>query len=211
MKKTNRNRPSFEIEKSLWLKGYSLVCGIDEAGRGALGGPLVSSAVILPKNLKINGINDSKLLSATQREFLFEEIIAQAIGYSISMASVDEINKLGIQGATYLSYKRSIDGLKKEPDHLLIDFYKLPDSTINQTSIKFGDKISCSIAAASILAKVTRDKIMRELAEDPKLNVYGFEKHFGYGTKLHLQKLAEYGVSKAHRLSYAPCRRIVGS
>lgn len=192
-------KPTFKTERSLWNQGFKLVCGIDEAGRGALAGPLVSAAVILKPKSRCR-YNDSKLLTASTRAKLFDLIKEESLGWSVGIASVEEINKFGIQSATYLSYERAYSSVLPEPDHLLLDHYRMPGCSFAQISITKGDCLSQSIAAASIVAKETRDKLMRALSE--QFSVYGFDKHMGYGTKKHLDMLARHGPCEIHRVNF---------
>ncbi|MBR6670534.1 MAG: ribonuclease HII [Ruminococcus sp.] len=180
---------------------YSIICGVDEAGRGPLAGDVYAAAVILKKNAVIEGVNDSKKLSEKKRELLFDEIIEKSEAYCIAVASVEEIDTLNILQATMLAMKRAVEGLNITPDIALIDCNKSPeiDGVHTQTVIK-GDATSASIAAASILAKVARDRYMKEIAE--KYPQYAFEKHKGYGTKLHNQLILEYGPSEVHRKTF---------
>ncbi|MBE6860166.1 MAG: ribonuclease HII [Ruminococcus sp.] len=180
---------------------YSIICGVDEAGRGPLAGDVYAAAVILKKDAVIEGVNDSKKLSEKKRELLFDEIIEKSEAYCIAVASVEEIDTLNILQATMLAMKRAVEGLNITPDIALIDGNKSPeiDGVHTQTVIK-GDATSASIAAASILAKVARDRYMKEIAE--KYPQYAFEKHKGYGTKLHNQLILEYGPSEVHRKTF---------
>lgn len=189
----------FLYEKELYLN-YDNVCGVDEAGRGPLAGPVCAAAVILPKNFMIEGINDSKKLSEKKREQLFSTIKEKAIDYSITFASEKEIDEINILNATFLAMKRAIAGLRVKPDFILIDGNKTPDlDTPNKSLIK-GDSLSASIAAASILAKVSRDHLMLELSKE--YPIYEFCKHKGYGTKLHRDLLKEYGPCEIHRKTF---------
>ena len=180
---------------------YSIICGVDEAGRGPLAGDVYAAAVILKKDAVIEGVNDSKKLSEKKRELLFDEIIEKSEAYCIAVASVEEIDTLNILQATMLAMKRAVEGLNITPDIALIDGNKSPeiDGVHTQTVIK-GDATSASIAAASILAKVARDRYMKEIAE--KYPQYAFEKHKGYPTKLHYERLREHGPSPIHRLTF---------
>lgn len=192
-------KPNFKKERELWSLGYGFICAIDEAGRGALAGPLVAGSVILkPKTKAI--FNDSKLLTKAKRENLFEIIKQESVCWATGTASVDEINRYGIQTSTYLSYNRAIEALQKEPSFLLIDYYRLPSSKIPQLSITKGDRLSQSIAAASIVAKVTRDNLMEQLDKD--FPQYKFSSHVGYGTKLHFDMIKLYGPSSIHRAGF---------
>ena len=181
--------------------GYKVVCGIDEAGRGPLAGPVHAAAVILPIGLEIEGLNDSKKLSEKKREQLFDIICEKAIDYSIGVASEKEIDEINILNATFLAMHRAVEGLKIRPDYALIDGNQYPKIpfVIEETVVK-GDAKSMSIAAASILAKVSRDRFMLEKTKEyPQ---YEFEKHKGYGTKLHYEKIREFGPSPIHRKSF---------
>lgn len=190
-----------EYENEAYSKGYKRVCGVDEAGRGPLAGPVFAAAVILPRGYIIEGVNDSKKLSEKKREELFEKIKTEALCYSI--ASVDEktIDEINILNATFLAMEKAVEGLKIHPDFVMIDGNRAPKhlDIPFQTVVK-GDAKSASIAAASILAKVSRDRFMLEMAE--KYPEYCFEKHKGYGTKLHYEMLDKYGVSEIHRKSF---------
>ncbi len=189
---------SYEINAK--LKGYKAVCGVDEAGRGPLAGPVYAAAVILPEGCEIEGLNDSKKISEKKREKLFDVITEKAVSYCI--ASVDEkiIDKINILQATYLAMRKAVEGLDIPADYALIDGNRMPELKIDGETIIKGDANSPSIAAASILAKVSRDRYMLEL--DKKMPQYQFAKHKGYGTKLHYEMLAEHGVSESHRISF---------
>lgn len=180
--------------------GFQLICGVDEAGRGPLAGPVCAAAVILPKGHIIEGVNDSKKLSEKKREALFDKIIAEAEDYSIAAATPQEIDGINILQATFLAMQRAIDGLKNVPDYAMIDGNRLPNLSMSAETIIKGDAKSASIAAASILAKVTRDRYMIEMAV--KYPEYKFEKHKGYGTKLHYEMLDQYGPCEIHRQSF---------
>lgn len=193
--------PDFEYEKNALKNGYKFICGVDEAGRGPLAGPVCAAAVILPVDCEIEGLNDSKKLSEKKRELLFDVITENAIAYSIAYGTLEEIEKYNILEATYLAMNRAIEGLSQKPDFALIDGNRIPKgiSVPCETVIK-GDMKSCSIAAASILAKVTRDRLMIEYAQ--KYPQYNFQKHKGYGTKEHYEAIKQYGVCEIHRLSF---------
>ena len=179
---------------------YPVLCGVDEAGRGPLAGDVYAAAVILPHDLRINGINDSKKLSEKKREFLYDIIVQKSISWCVATASVEEIDRLNILQATMLAMKRAISGLNSKSDIIIVDGNKAPDIDQNVVTLIKGDATSASIAAASILAKVSRDRYMRKLSETyPQ---YQFEKHKGYGTKRHYEMLAVYGVSPVHRKSF---------
>lgn len=189
-----------EFENQAYKDGYEIVCGVDEAGRGPLAGPVYAAAVILPKGYVVEGVNDSKKLSEKKREFLFDKIKEEAIAYSIATASSEEIDEINILQATFLAMRRAVEGLELKPDIALIDGNKTPGLDIAQRAIVKGDAKSANIAAASILAKVSRDRYMVNMAEIyPE---YQFEKHKGYGTKLHYEMLEKYGISPIHRKTF---------
>lgn len=189
-----------EYEKKYSENGKKIVCGVDEAGRGPLAGPVCAAAVILPEGLVIDGVNDSKKLSEKKREILYEIIKNKSVSYSINFASVEEIEELNILQATFLAMKRAINGLSKIPDVALIDGNRAPNLEIKTVTVVKGDSLSHSIACASILAKVTRDALMKDMAS--KYPEYFFEKHKGYGTALHVEMIKKYGPSPIHRLSF---------
>ena len=192
----------FKYEKDYQKQGYSLICGIDEAGRGPLFGPVCAAAVILPEAAAFSGLNDSKKLSAKKREFLYEEITAQALSYGVGFASAQEIDDMNILQATYLAMHRAYAQLCPKPDFILIDGNKIPTQLqqLPAAAIVKGDTKSASIAAASILAKVSRDRRLREYAE--AYPDYGFERHKGYPTKAHYAAIKAYGILKEHRKSF---------
>ena len=195
-----RQEEMWLFEKEINEQGYELVCGIDEAGRGPLAGPVYAACVILSKGCVINGINDSKKLSEKKREQLFDEIIEKAVAYNI--ASVDEkiIDEINILNATHLAMNNALEGMKVKPDFALIDGNSIKNmKTPHQTIVK-GDAKSISIAAASILAKVARDRYITEISE--KYPEYEFAKHKGYGTKLHTDLLKKYGPCEIHRRTF---------
>ena len=178
-------------------KGYNVICGVDEAGRGPLAGPVFAAAVILPEGHIIEGVNDSKKLSEKKRDLLFDKIIDECVCYSIGTASEREIDEINILQATFLAMKRAVDGLEIKPDLALVDGNQIPPVNADVLTIVKGDGKSASIAAASIIAKVSRDRYMIELAK--QYPQYEFERHKGYGTKLHYEKIAEHGICEAHR------------
>ncbi|MCQ2459689.1 MAG: ribonuclease HII [Ruminococcus sp.] len=179
---------------------YPIICGVDEAGRGPLAGDVYAAAVILNNETLINYLNDSKKISEKRRELLYDEIIEKADAYCITTASVEEIDNINILQATMLAMKRAVEGLKITPDIALIDGNKTPELNIESRYVIKGDATSASISAASVLAKVARDRYMKKLAE--KYPQYEFDKHKGYGTKLHYEKLAEFGISTVHRKTF---------
>ena len=189
-----------EFEEAAKARGYQHVCGVDEAGRGPLAGPVCAAAVILPENTIIEGVNDSKKLSEKKREALFDVIRNTAVAYCVAYASVEEIEEMNILNATMLAMKRAVEGLEVPADYAMIDGNRLPDLTIDAEYIIKGDARSMSIASASILAKVSRDRLMYEYAKEyPQ---YAFDKHKGYGTKIHKAALLEYGPCPYHRMSF---------
>ena len=191
--------PDFSIENQVKSKGFKFVCGVDEAGRGPLAGPVCAAAVIL--NEEIEGLNDSKKLSEKKREALFDEIKEKSVSFSIAFASVEEIEECNILNATYLAMNRAIEGLNVKADFALIEGNRVPTGiTVPCETVVKGDAKSCSVAAASILAKVTRDRLMLE--EDKKYPEYNFKKHKGYGTKEHTDAILKYGMSPYHRPSF---------
>ena len=182
-------------------KGYKYVCGVDEAGRGPLAGPVCAAAVILPDGVEIEGLNDSKKLSEKKREALYSVITEKALSYAVAYGTLEEIEEFNILNATYLAMNRAIEGLSVKADFALIDGNRVPkDIKIPCETVIKGDSKSASIAAASILAKVTRDRLLLEY--DKEYPQYNFKKHKGYGTKEHYAAIAQYGVSKVHRLSF---------
>lgn len=188
----------YENEK--YNNGYNIICGVDEAGRGPLAGPVYAAAVVLKRGQTIEGVNDSKKLSEKKRELLFDKIIAQCEDYSIGTASEKEIDEINILQATFLAMKRAVEGLSLRPDCALVDGNQVPPLNCDVETVIKGDSKSESIAAASILAKVSRDRYMLEMAE--KYPQYGFEKHKGYGTKLHYEMIEKYGICEIHRKSF---------
>lgn len=185
---------------SEYRKQYPVVCGVDEAGRGPLAGDVFAAAVVFAPDTVIEGINDSKKLTEKKREKLFDEIIEKALFYSIKTATVEEIESINILNSAMLAMKRAVESLGTTPDIVLVDGNKTPDVEEKTQSVVKGDAKSQSIAAASILAKVSRDRYMLEMAE--KYPQYQFEKHKGYGTKLHYQMIDKFGESPIHRPSF---------
>ena len=189
-----------EFEKMAIAKGYKAVCGVDEAGRGPLAGPVCAAAVILPEGVMIDGVNDSKKLSEKKREALFDVIREQSLAYSIAYATVAEIEEINILNAAMLAMKRAVEGLSVKADYAMIDGNRLPEIDIDSECIVKGDAKSMSIACASILAKVSRDRLLYKYAEEYPM--YGFDKHKGYGTAAHREAILKYGPCPYHRKSF---------
>lgn len=186
--------------------GYQTICGVDEAGRGPLAGPVFAAAVVLPPNLMIDGLNDSKKLSEKKREILYDEIKSLAVACNVAFATEREIDEINILNATFLAMKRAVAGLNLQPDVVLVDGNRSPDLNVPTQTIVKGDSLSASIAAASILAKVERDRLMKNLSK--KYPEYNFEKHKGYGTKMHIDLIKKYGPCEIHRKSFL--KKILG-
>ena len=199
MPRITLHKELFDYDSEL-RKAYPIICGVDEAGRGPLAGDVYTAAVVLSDQVLIDYLNDSKKLSEKRRELLYDEIIGKADAYCIATASVEEIDRLNILNATMLAMKRAVEGLELKPDLALIDGNKLPELECESRYVIHGDAVSASIAAASILAKVSRDRYMCRL--DEQYPQYCFGKHKGYGTKLHYEKIAEYGISEVHRRTF---------
>ena len=201
-----RPLPTLQYELPLWQQGFLAVAGIDEAGRGCWAGPVTAGAVILPADPgileRLSGVRDSKLMTPAERDAVFSLIPGEARAWAVGEADSAEIDRLGILNATRLAMKRAIAALPLRPDHLLIDYVRLHDVTIPQIGIAHGDMVSLSIAAASVMAKVIRDREMEVLAE--QYPEYGFEKHKGYGTKQHQEALARFGPCPIHRMTFKP-------
>lgn len=191
-------------EKSYYAKGVQYVAGVDEAGRGPLAGPLVIAAVILPQDIFIAGLNDSKQLSAAKRDALYDEIIAKAVAIEVNIVSVSNIDQYNIYAATQRGMAEVLEHLPVQPQVALIDAMPVEAKGIETVPIVHGDALSASIAAASIIAKVTRDRIMERL--DAKFPAYGFASNKGYGSGAHMQAIAEFGVTRWHRRSYEPVK-----
>ena len=191
---------TYELENALMQEGYGLVCGVDEAGRGPLCGPVVAAACILPSGLVLDGLNDSKKLTEKKREVLYDLICENAIAYAIALGSVEEINETDILSTTLHTMRRAIDALDPKPDFALIDGNITRGFTLPTRAVVHGDAISPSIAAASILAKVTRDRLCLEL--DAQYPQYGIAKHKGYGTKAHMDALREHGPAPIYRTKF---------
>ncbi len=193
--------PDYEFEKAAVNSGFSCICGVDEAGRGPLAGPVCAAAVILPEGAVIEGLDDSKKLTEKKRERLYDIIRTTAVAYSVAYGTLEEIEAVNILEATYLAMNRAIEGLSVKPDFALIDGNRVPRGIkIPCETIVKGDSKSMSVAAASVLAKVTRDRLMLEY--DEKYPEYNFKKHKGYGTKEHTELIRQYGPCKIHRLSF---------
>ena len=189
-----------KYENEAYANGFGCVCGVDEAGRGPLAGPVCAAAVILPKGCIIEGLNDSKKLSEKKREQLFDVITKKAEAYSIAMADEKEIDEINILQATFLAMRRAVGSLEIKPDFVIVDGNRDPSLGIKTMTLIKGDALCESVAAASILAKVTRDRYMLEMCE--KYPEYQFHKHKGYGTKLHYEMIEKYGISDIHRKTF---------
>lgn len=193
--------PDYEFEKAAVNSGFSCICGVDEAGRGPLAGPVCAAAVILPEGAVIAGLDDSKKLTEKKRERLYDIIKETAVAYSVAYGTLEEIETVNILEATYLAMNRAIEGLNIKPDFALIDGNRVPRGIkIPCETIVKGDSKSMSVAAASVLAKVTRDRLMLEY--NKKYPEYNFKKHKGYGTKEHTELIKQYGPCEIHRLSF---------
>lgn len=196
----------FLYENAAIDDGFQSVCGVDEAGRGPLAGPVFAAAVVLAPNSMIDGLNDSKKLSEKKREVLYEQIKNSAVAYNIAFATEKEIDEMNILNATFLAMRRAVEGLSVSPDIALIDGNRSPVLNIPTRTVVKGDSLSASIAAASILAKVERDRLMKIL--DEKYPRYAFEKHKGYGTKIHIEAIRKFGPCEIHRKSFL--KKILG-
>ena len=197
-----------EYERKLYEQGYELICGCDEAGRGPLVGPVVAGAVILPKNYHLEGLTDSKKLSEKKREIYFEQIKEDAIAYGIGIVDAKTIDEINIYEASRLAMKKAMENMKVKPEYILTDAMPINDYPVPVEAIIHGDGLSITIAAASVLAKVTRDHIMYEL--DQKYPQYEFKKHKGYPTKRHLELLRLYGPTEDYRFTYRPVHDLIG-
>ena len=199
--------PDFTLELALHARGLSQVAGIDEAGRGPLAGPVVAAAVILPTGYRCAGVDDSKKLSALKREMLYGQLTSEpAVRWAVALADPEEIDRFNILRATHLAMRRAVQGLTPPPDHCLIDGLPIRDFPFPHDGIVKGDGLSLSIAAASIIAKVTRDRIMTGM--DREFPQFGFANHQGYGTKAHLEALRIYGPCRHHRRSFQPVAQL---
>ncbi|MBR1456801.1 MAG: ribonuclease HII [Oscillospiraceae bacterium] len=190
----------WSLENEIYDEGFTLLCGVDEAGRGPLAGPVYAAAVILPRGLVIEGLNDSKKLTEKKREALFEPICASAVAFAIARAEVEEIEELNILNATFLAMNRAVSRLDPQPQLALIDGNRDGGIRLESRCVVKGDSRCADIAAASILAKVSRDRYMLEMAE--RYPQYAFEKHKGYGTKQHYEAIRAFGPSPIHRMSF---------
>ncbi len=202
--------PTFRVERSLWRQGVGLVAGVDEVGRGPLAGPVAAGAVVLPPRARLSWlrrVRDSKQLTPQAREELADLIWRHAPAASVAFVSVETIDRLGIAEAARLAMLQAVGDLSRRPEHVLIDAFRIPACSLPQTAIKGGDTLSLSIACASIIAKVTRDRLME--GEDARFPGYGFAHNKGYGTPFHLQSLERLGPCDLHRRSFAPVREML--
>jgi len=199
--------PTLNYEKELTDKGYKYIAGVDEAGRGAWAGPIVASAVIMPKDNILTEARDSKLLPEAKREELFAKIKKTSIAWAVGIIDIDFINKYNIGKANIKVFVEAINNLSINPDYVLVDGILKLNNNIEYMAIKDGDALVYSIACASIIAKVTRDNILKEL--DLQFPCYEFARHKGYGTKVHRQALEKYGICQAHRILYKPIQKII--
>lgn len=190
----------YSYETEAHNNGYKVVCGVDEAGRGPLAGPVFAAAVILPDNYSHEILNDSKKLSEKKRNSVYDDIIKDAVCWSVGTADEKEIDNINILNATFLAMKRAVEGLRIKPDLAYIDGNAYPKTGVKEIAIVKGDSKCMSVAAASIIAKVSRDRFMTEL--DSQYPEYMFSKHKGYGTKLHYELIEKYGISPVHRRSF---------
>ncbi len=196
----------YEIENNLKAQGYALIAGVDEAGRGPLAGPVYAAAVILPDGCVIDGLNDSKKLTEKKREQLYDEIIEKSVAWSVSAVDEKVIDEINILNATHMAMNNAVNALSVKPDYVIIDGNSIKNMTLPHETVVKGDAKCASIAAASILAKVSRDRYITELAQ--KYPEYGFEKHKGYGTKAHYEAIERYGITDIHRKTFL--KKILG-
>ena len=196
----------YSYENDAHNEGYLVVCGVDEAGRGPLAGPVFAGAVILPENYTHEILNDSKKLSEKKRDLVYDDIIRDAVSWSVGMATEQEIDDINILNATFLAMKRAVDGLNIKPDLAFIDGNRYANTGVKEITIVKGDSKCMSVAAASIIAKVSRDRFMQEV--DKQYPQYQFSKHKGYGTKLHYEMIEQYGISPVHRKTFL--KNIIG-
>ena len=197
----------YAYEEKLMRRGIELVAGVDEAGRGPLAGPVVAAAVILPAAVDLPGLNDSKALSVSKRTSLAEQIFTSALAWAVGTASVAEIDTLNIRQASFLAMRRALEGLRLKPEYVVVDGCPIPALPLPQKGVVRGDAQVAAVAAASIIAKVTRDRLMVEL--DRQFPQYGFCRHKGYPTPEHLAMLAKFGPSPLHRRSFAPVKNLL--
>lgn len=196
--------PTFKQERLLFDQGYEMIVGVDEAGCGALAGPVCAGAVILPLTSRLGGLKDSKLLSATQRNELYDQIVDRATAWAVGWASVEEIEQCNIRGASFLAMQRAVEQIP-QAQILLVDAWRIPGVRLPQKNIIHGDRLIKSIAAASVLAKVSRDRLMMDYHE--RYPLYRFDLHKGYGTEKHRRVIEEYGPCEIHRLGYRTFNR----
>lgn len=209
LKESQRLRKILRFETELWAEGFERIAGVDEAGMAPLAGPVVAAAVILPQNYRLRGLNDSKkIMDAARREELAAQIRQDALAWAVGYAEIDEIDRLNIYHAGLLAMRRAVESLRVEPDFLLVDARKVPDCSCPQRGIIRGDLLSASIAAASIIAKTTRDAVMKEL--DRQFPGYGLASHKGYPTPVHCRALRELGALPIHRRSFSRVREVLG-
>ncbi len=196
----------YSYENDAHNQGYTIVCGVDEAGRGPLAGPVFAGAVILPENYTHEILNDSKKLSEKKRDLVYDDIIRDAVAWSVGIATEQEIDDINILNATFLAMKRAVEGLGVKPDLAFIDGNRYANTGVKEVTIIKGDSKCMSVAAASIIAKVSRDRFMQEI--DKQYPQYQFSKHKGYGTKLHYEMIEQFGISPVHRKSFL--KNIIG-
>ncbi|HEX8745965.1 MAG TPA: ribonuclease HII [Pyrinomonadaceae bacterium] len=209
LKESQRLRKILRFETELWAEGFERIAGVDEAGMAPLAGPVVAAAVILPKRYKLRGLNDSKkIMDAARREEMAAQIKQDALAWAVGYAEIDDIDRLNIYHAGLLAMRRAVELLRVEPDFLLVDARKIPDCSCPQRGIIRGDLLSASIAAASIIAKTTRDAVMKEL--DRQFPGYGLAAHKGYPTPVHCRALKELGALPIHRRSFSRVREVLG-
>ncbi len=204
----HRLRRLLKYESELWEQGFALIAGVDEAGVGPMAGPVVAGAVVLPRDYRLRELDDSKKLDEATREQLAQQIKADAVAWATGVAEVEEIDELNIYHAGLLAMRRAVEGLKTQPDFILVDARTIPDCSAPQRGIVRGDSLSASIAAASVIAKTTRDGMMIEL--DREYPGYGLAAHKGYPTPRHFEALRKLGASPIHRRSYRPVREALG-
>lgn len=201
-------RCSLKHEKQLRAQGYSSIAGIDEAGRGPLAGPVVAAAAVLPEKFRHKTLRDSKQLTARQRDVLYDELMAHSeVRWAVAVVEVEEIDRINILRATHVAMRLAVTQLPSPPDHVLIDGLRVNPFPIEQTPLVSGDALSFSIAAASVIAKVTRDRLM--LDYDRTYPAYGFAQHKGYGTELHLERLRQHGPCPIHRRTFLPVQQLL--